>query len=77
MHVGLQNIPWDPYAEILQCLHRTPPKYVVAMQPMSGFPGLQNYLREFYVKESNPELDGLKRLRYFELYRLKGDSSSY
>jgi len=77
MHVGLQNIPWDPYAEVLQCLHRTPPKYVVAMQPMSGFPGLKNYLREFYVKESNPELDGLKRLRYFELYRLKGDGSSY
>jgi 4-amino-4-deoxy-L-arabinose transferase-like glycosyltransferase len=77
MHVGLENIPWDPFAEVLQCLYRTPPKYVVAMQPIVGFPGLQNYVREFYVAESDPELDQLKQLIDFELYRLKGDGSSY
>ena len=71
MHVGFENIPWNPYAEVLQCLYRTPPKYVVAMQPVSGFSGLQNYLREFYVAESNPELDQLKQLISFELYRRK------
>jgi len=71
MHVGFENIPWDPYAEVLQCLYRKPPKYVVAMQPMSGFSDLQNYLQEFYVEESNSELDQLKQLMYFELYRRK------
>lgn len=77
MYVGLENIPWDPYAEVLQCLYRTPPKYVVAMQPMVDFPGLQNYVREFYVEEKDPELDQLKQLIDFKLYRLKVDGSSH
>lgn len=77
MHVGLENIPWDSYAQVLQCLHQTPPKYVVAMQSISGFQGLQNYLRQFYLEESNPELDRLKQLINFKLYRLRDDGLTH
>jgi len=67
MHVSLDKLPWDAYEEIMQSLHRASPKYIVEMQGTSGFPALQEYIRENYTPETDPDLDRLKQLVPFQI----------
>ncbi len=70
MHtVMFYNLPWDSYKEVLESLHRSPPKYVIAMWELSIFPALQNYVRENYRLETTADLELLKKLQPFEIYR--------
>jgi hypothetical protein len=71
MHVSLGNLPWDAYEEIMQSLHRASPKYIVEMQGTSGFPALQEYIRKNYTTETNPDLNKLKKLVPFQIFRRK------
>jgi hypothetical protein len=65
----LYNLPWDSYKEVLESLHRSPPKYIIAMWKMSIFPALQDYVRENYRTETTADLELLKNLMPFEIYR--------
>ena len=65
-------VPWDPYKKVVQSLHRRPPKYIVTMATMSGFPALRDYVQNYYRSETNVELNKLKQLVPFEIYRRKG-----
>jgi 4-amino-4-deoxy-L-arabinose transferase-like glycosyltransferase len=70
MHtIMLYNLPWDSYKEVLESLHRSPPKYVIAMWKMSIFPALQDYVRKNYRAETTADLELLKNLMPFEIYR--------
>jgi 4-amino-4-deoxy-L-arabinose transferase-like glycosyltransferase len=69
MHtIMFYNLPWDSYKEVLESLHRSPPKYVVAMWQMSIFPALQDYVEENYRLETTEDLELLKKLMPFEIY---------
>ena len=57
--------------EVMEALYRSPPKYIVAMQEMKWFPQLEKYVNQNYYKETNGELDELRRLSEFEIYRRK------
>jgi hypothetical protein len=72
IHANLDHIPWDPYDEVVQSLQKRPPKYVVAMQEMSLFPGLKDYVQNNYRAETSDDLNKLKVLVPFEIYRRKG-----
>jgi len=65
------KLPWDTHAEVMQSLHRAPPRYIVAMEKMSKFPALQRYVESNYQKEVDPELEELKKIIAFEIYRRK------
>ena len=70
MHtVAAYNLPWDPRKQVLESLHRSPPKYVVAMWKMSIFPALQDHVRENYRAETTADLELLKKLIPFEIYQ--------
>ena len=71
MHVNFENVPWNAHDEVMQSLHKAPPKYIVEMQPTSGFPALEKYIHKNYRAETNADLDQLKRLWFFQLYRRK------
>jgi 4-amino-4-deoxy-L-arabinose transferase-like glycosyltransferase len=72
IHVDFDHIPWNPHKEIISSLRRKPPKYIVAMHTMSGFPGLREYVQENYITETSADLNKLKALVPFEIYRRKG-----
>ncbi len=72
MHVDFDHFPWDPFEEVVQSLRSRPPKYIVAMTGMSAFPGLRDYVQSNYRAETNTELNKLKQLVPFEIYRRKG-----
>ncbi len=63
------NLPWDPHKEVLESLHRSPPKYIVLMEPIEGFPALEDFIKENYRLETNLDLELLKYLMEFEIYR--------
>ena len=65
------RLPWDTHAEVIQSLHRAPPRYIVAMQDMSSFPALKKYIGQNYQTETAPELEELKEIIAFEIYRRK------
>jgi len=65
------RLPWDTHAEVMQSLHRAPPRYIVALEKMAKFPALQKYIESDYQEEIDPELDQLKQLIPFEIYRRK------
>ncbi len=65
------SLPWDTHAEVMQSLHRAPPRYIVAMQSMSRFPALQKYIDSGYHIEIAPQLEELKEIIAFEIYRRK------
>ena len=71
MQVDFDHIPWDPYEEVVQSLRSKPPKYVVAMTGMSDFPALRDYVQSNYRAETTAELNKLKQLVPFEIYRRK------
>jgi 4-amino-4-deoxy-L-arabinose transferase-like glycosyltransferase len=63
------KLPWDTYEEVIQSLHRAPPRYIVAMQGMSKFPALKSYVSQNYQKEKDADLEKLKQIFAFEVYR--------
>ena len=69
VHDNLHHFTWDPYNEVIQSLHRTPPKYIVAMQSLHIFPKLQEYAQENCKTETTPGLDKLKQVVPFQIYR--------
>jgi hypothetical protein len=69
VHHNLHHIAWDPYEEVTQSLHRRPPKYVVALHSLHIFPKLQEYVQKNCQTETTADLDTLKRLVPFEIYR--------
>ncbi len=64
-------MPWDPHEEVMQSLKRTPPKFIVAMEPMNGFTALVEYVHQHYQEENAPDFDTLKGLIPFQVYRRK------
>ena len=72
IQTDFDHIPWNPYDEVMQSLQEKPPKYIVAMQDMSLFPGLKDYVRNNFREETSDELNKLKVLVPFEIYRRKG-----
>jgi 4-amino-4-deoxy-L-arabinose transferase-like glycosyltransferase len=77
VHTYSDNIPWnilsfpwgDPEEEAIQSLYRFPPKYIVVLQKVSDNPLLQDYLKLYYQEETSLELEKLKKLRPFKIYR--------
>jgi 4-amino-4-deoxy-L-arabinose transferase-like glycosyltransferase len=69
VHHNLHHFTWDPYEEVTQSLQRTPPKYIVALQPLFLFPALQEYVQRNCKTETTADLDKLKQLVPFEIYR--------
>ena len=66
---AFRKLPWDTHAEVIQSLNRTPPQYIVAMKNMSSFPALNSYVSQHYHKEKNTDLEKLKLILTFEVYR--------
>ena len=71
MHVNFETVPWDAYEEVMQSLHKAPPKYIVEMQPTLAFPALHQYVHKNYIAETSDDLDQLKLFIPFQLYRRK------
>jgi hypothetical protein len=77
VHTYSDNVPWnvlsfpwgDPEEEAIQSLYRFPPKYIVALQDVSEYPALHDYLKRYYQEETSIELEKIKQLRPFEIYR--------
>ena len=59
----------DPEEEAIQSLYRFPPKYIVAIQVVSDNPLLEDYLELYYQEETSIELEKIKQLRPFKIYR--------
>jgi len=55
--------------KIVNALHRAPPRYIVAMQEMSRFPALKKYVSQNYHQEKDTDLEKLKQIFAFEVYR--------
>jgi 4-amino-4-deoxy-L-arabinose transferase-like glycosyltransferase len=55
--------------KIVNALHRAPPRYIVAMQEMSRFPALKKYVNQNYHQEKDTDLEKLKQIFAFEVYR--------
>lgn len=72
IQTNFDHIPWNAYEEVVQSLQKEPPKYIVAMQEMSLFPGLKDYVQDNYRVETSEDLNKLKVLVPFEIYRRKG-----
>jgi hypothetical protein len=62
------NLPRDPHQQVLESLHRSPPKYVVLMEEIVEFPALKDFIKENYRLETNLDLELLKKLHHFEIY---------
>ena len=62
------NLPRDPQEEVMESLHRSPPKYIVLMEPIVEFPALKDFIKENYRLEINLELELLKQLMPFAIY---------
>ncbi len=60
-----------PAEEVIRSLQKSPPKYIVSMEDMERFPQLREYIRHNYQAETDTELDELKQLLAFEIYRRK------
>jgi 4-amino-4-deoxy-L-arabinose transferase-like glycosyltransferase len=60
-----------PIEEVIQSLEKSPPKYIVVIDKMKRFPQLQEYIRQNYQEETDTEVDELKKLLAFNLYRRK------
>jgi hypothetical protein len=69
---AFEKLPWDTLEEIIQSLYRTPPRYIVTMQNMSRFPALNSYVSQNYHKEKHTDLEKLKQILAFEVYRRNG-----
>jgi 4-amino-4-deoxy-L-arabinose transferase-like glycosyltransferase len=63
------NLPRDPHQEVLESLHRSPPKYIVLMEEIVEFPALKDFIKENYSFETNLDLELLKNVMPFEIYR--------
>ena len=61
----------DDFKTLIQSLHREPPLCIVAMEEISRFPALKRYISQNYRKEEDPQLEDLKRVVGFEIYRRK------
>ena len=72
IQTDLDHIPWNAHKELVQSLQERPPKYIVAMQDMSLFPWLKDYVENKYRAETSDDLNKLKVLVPFEIYRRKG-----
>jgi len=72
VHHNLHHFTWDPYEEVIQSLHRAPPRYIVALQSLSVFPALQEYVQRNCKAERTPDLDKLKQVVPFEIFRCEG-----
>jgi len=55
--------------EVIQSLQKSPPKYIVVIDEMKRFPQLQDYIRQNYQEETDTELEDLKKLLAFNVYR--------
>jgi 4-amino-4-deoxy-L-arabinose transferase-like glycosyltransferase len=66
---AFRKLPWDTHEEAIQSLNRAPPQYIVAMKNMSSFPALNSYVRQNYHKEEDTDLEKLKLILTFEIYR--------
>jgi 4-amino-4-deoxy-L-arabinose transferase-like glycosyltransferase len=62
------NLPRDPHQQVLESLHRWPPKYIVLMEPIVEFQTLKDFIKENYRLETNLDLELLKKLMPFEIY---------
>jgi 4-amino-4-deoxy-L-arabinose transferase-like glycosyltransferase len=58
-----------PAEEVIRALQRSPPKYIIVMEEMKRFPQLEDYIRGNYQEETEKELDQLKQLWPFYIYR--------
>ncbi len=63
------NLPWDPHEQVLESLRRSPPKYVVLMEEIVEFAALKDFINQNYRLETNLDLELLKNLMPFEIYR--------
>jgi 4-amino-4-deoxy-L-arabinose transferase-like glycosyltransferase len=63
------NLPRDPHEQVLESLHRSPPKYIVLMEQIVEFPALQDFIKENYRLETDIDLELLWNLMPFEIYR--------
>jgi 4-amino-4-deoxy-L-arabinose transferase-like glycosyltransferase len=59
------------YHITMECLRRAPPEYIVATFDLSIFPALEDYIRTNYQEETNDDLDELRRILSFRVYRRK------
>jgi len=62
------NLPQDPHEEVLESLHRSPPRYIVIMEKIVEFPTLLDFINQNYQLETNLDLELLKKLLPFEIY---------
>jgi hypothetical protein len=65
------NLPQDPHEEVLESLHRSPPRYIVIMEEIVEFPTLLDFINQNYQLETNLDLELLKKLMPFEIYLRK------
>jgi hypothetical protein len=65
------DLPRDPHQEVLESLHRSPPKYIVLMEEIVEFPALKDFINEDYRSETTADLELLKKLIPFEIYQRK------
>lgn len=61
----------NSFSITMEYLRRAPPEYVVAMFDLSTFPALEDYIRTNYQEETNDDLDELRRIFSFRVYRRK------
>jgi 4-amino-4-deoxy-L-arabinose transferase-like glycosyltransferase len=57
--------------EVIQSWQKAPPKYIVVIDEMKRFPQLEDYIRQNYQEETDTELEELKQLLAFNVYRRK------
>ena len=72
IQTDLDHIPWNAHEEVVQSLKKRPPKYIVAMQDMSLFPWLKDYVQNNYRAETSDDLNKLEVLVPFAIYKRKG-----
>ncbi|MFP3870212.1 MAG: ArnT family glycosyltransferase [Syntrophobacteria bacterium] len=71
IQVDLDSWPWDARGEIIRALRQQPPRYIVVLEPLSGFVELRDHIVSDYEEEHNLELATLKQLVPFRLFRLR------
>lgn len=64
-------LPMDLHEEVMQSLQQTPPKFIVVLEPMHSFTALAEYVHQHYQEENAPDLETLKKLIPFQVYRRK------
>lgn len=55
----------------MESLRRAPPEYIAAMYDISIFPALEDYVLTNYQEETNTDLDKLRKIYSFGVYRRK------